>query len=158
MSVIRISTVSTQPPIIARDGADQQADRRCDDGDQRHHHQGQAGAMNHPAEDVAGEIIGAHQVIHGGRQQPLGTQVATKHRIVRRNDIGKDGDQNQQDNDGQADHAEPVAGEQEPGAPGLAETGLAARGRLFALQPVAEVLEGGTDAHARLLTRGSSTV
>ena len=122
---------------IARRGAHQQADGRGDDRHQHHHHQRQARAIDDAAEDIARQIIRAHQMGPGGRQQPFGAQIAAQQRIIGRDKGREDRDQDQRQDDGKPHHRQTVAAQRHPGAIGLPQPGLTARCRLFGQKPVA---------------------
>ena len=58
-SVMRMKIVSTQPPTVARHGADDEADRRRGDDDERDDQQRQPRAVDEARVDVAAELVGA---------------------------------------------------------------------------------------------------
>ena len=73
MSVIRISTAVDPAAVVAGDGADEEAEDRRGHGDEQHDVEGDPGAVDEPAPDVAAELVGAEPVPgRARRQQPVG--------------------------------------------------------------------------------------
>jgi len=111
--------------------------------------------MDDAAENVAGEVVGAQKMPLGqGREEAFGPQVTAQKRIVGGDEIGAECDENEKDDDPETDHGQPVGAERKPGAEGLAEPRLAARGGLVGEEPVT----AGHRGHACFRTRGSRRV
>ncbi|MNL29945.1 hypothetical protein D3C87_1516560 [compost metagenome] len=124
---------------ITRDGADDEPDGRRDDGHQQHHEQGQPRTVDEARENIAPLIVGAEQVSRRtGRQKPGIAQIAL-HRIMRRQHIGKQRDEQQRNNDAEAEQRQPVFRKPPPDDISTAKTRLLARGRPVGEQPFAAI-------------------
>ena len=143
---------------IACEGADQEADRADDDRDQGDDGERDARAPDDAGVDVAAELVGAEPVGGRGRLQALGEVLGDGR--LRGEPGGEGGDQDQQQDDGEADQRHRVGAEGEPGAVGLAEAGLERGAGRVAEQPGAPAGRGRPrgegSTHAR--ARGSSAL
>ena len=77
------------PPGHAGDGAVGDAEERRGEHDRDRDAERVAGAVNHPREDVAAALVGAEQVRHAGRLQPVAD--IEEHRVGGRDQPGRRG-------------------------------------------------------------------
>ncbi len=109
---------------IAGDSTDEQADRCCDDCHEDDDEQRQPRAVDEARENVAALVVGAEQKAGGARrQQPRGGEIAGNRRM-RRQKIGKERDEDQQHEDGEAENGQRIGGKPPPAHIGAAEPGL----------------------------------
>ena len=95
--------------------------------------------MNETRENIAPLIIRAEQVTFGPRRQKPGIAQIALHRIVWRQHIGKQRDEQQRNNDAEAEQRQPVFRKAPPDDIGPAKARLFARGRPVGEQPFAAV-------------------
>ena len=87
-----------RPRRIGRDHAEQDADGEGDRQDHHRHADGDAGAIDGPAEQIAAELVGAEEMREGGTLQPVDRRDGV--RVVRGEQRGEDRhDQQQGDSD-----------------------------------------------------------
>ncbi|MND95881.1 hypothetical protein D3C80_881480 [compost metagenome] len=116
---------------ITGNRADDETDGSCDDRHQHNDKQRQPRPVDQARKNITPLVIGAEQVTRRTRRQkPRIAQVAL-HRIMRRQHIGKDRNEDQKKNDAETGQRQPVGGKPPPDHIGAAKPCLMPRGRLF---------------------------